>query len=60
MPTFLYTKVNGRLVPSIRHQPKTDGHGKNVDSDVVFSVELAKLKPLDELIKMYPYQTKEE
>lgn len=51
---FLYTRVNGRLYPSIRHQLKTDGHGKNVDTDVVFKVEIERVLPLNVLVKMYP------
>lgn len=51
---FLYTRVNGRLCPSIRHQLKTDEHGKNVDTDVVFKVEIERVLPLNVLMKMYP------
>lgn len=56
---FCYTKVNGRLCPSIRHQLKTDGHGKNVDNDVVFKVDIERALPLNVLMKMYPYELKE-
>lgn len=53
---FIYTKVNGRLCPSIRHQLKTDGHGKNVDNDVVFKVDIERALPLNVLMKMYPME----
>lgn len=56
---FLYIKVNGRLCPSIRHQLKTDGHGKNVDTDVVFKVDIERALPLNVLMKMYPMENKE-
>ena len=62
---FLYTRVNGRLCPSIRHQLKTDGHGKNVDkinefgNGVVFKVEIEHALPLNVLMKMYPMEEKE-
>lgn len=58
--TFLYTRVNGRLCPSIRHQLKTDGHGKNVDTDVVFKIEIDRVLPLNVLMKMYPIQSNGE
>ncbi len=56
---FQYHKVNGRLCSSIRHQVKTNGHGKNVDNDAVFKVEIERALPLNVLMKMYPYDLKQ-
>lgn len=52
---FLYTRVNGRLCPSIRH----DGYKKALDKDAVFKVEIDRALPLNVLMKMYPMEEKE-